>query len=202
MPLWLDPRPLVLGSRSSARRDMLAAVGIPVELAPADIDERGIEARAGTLTPGEAAVLLAREKARVAGAKLVGQVVVGADQTLALGGRRFSKARDRAAARETLRALSGKTHELHSAVAVSLDGRVVFSAVDVARMTVRSLSDRFIDAYLDEAGEGVRASVGVYQLEKLGVQLFEKIEGDHFTILGMPLFALLGFLRREGRLAS
>jgi septum formation protein len=181
---------------------MLAAVGIPVELAPADIDERGVEARAGTMGPGEAATLLAREKARVAGSRFTGRVVVGADQTLALGERRFSKARDRAGARETLRALSGKTHELHSAVAVSLDGRVVFSAIDVARMTMRSLSDRFIDAYLDEAGDGVRSSVGVYQLEKLGIQLFEKIEGDHFTILGMPLFALLGFLRREGRLAS
>jgi septum formation protein len=202
MPLWLDPHPLVLASRSTARRDMLAAVGIPVELAPADIDERGTEARAGTLGPGEAATLLAREKARVAGAKFSGRFVVGADQTLALGERRFSKAKDRAGARETLRALAGRTHELHSAVAVSSDGRVVFSAVDTARMTMRSLSERFIDAYLDEAGDGVRASVGVYQLEKLGIQLFEKIEGDHFTILGMPLFALLAFLRREGRLAS
>jgi septum formation protein len=202
MPLWLDPHPLVLGSRSSARRDMLAATGIPVELAPTDIDERGVEARAGAMGPSDAAILLAREKARVAGANFTGRFVIGADQTLALGDRRFSKAKDRASARETLRALSGKTHELHSAVAVSTDGRVVFSAVDTARMTMRSLSDRYIETYLDEAGDGVRSSVGVYHLEKLGIQLFEKIEGDHFTILGMPLFALLAFLRREGRLAS
>lgn len=202
MPLWLDPHPLVLGSRSSARRDMLAATGIPVELAPADIDERGVEARAGAMSPSDAAILLAREKARVAGANFTGRFVIGADQTLALGDRRFSKAKDRTSARETLRALSGKTHELHSAVAVSTDGRVVFSAVDTARMTMRSLSDRYIEAYLGEAGDGVRSSVGVYQLERLGIQLFEKIEGDHFTILGMPLFALLAFLRREGRLAS
>ena len=101
-----------------------------------------------------------------------------------------------------MRALAGKTHELHSAVAVSSDGRVVFSHVDTARLTMRSLSDRFIDAYLDAAGNDVFSTVGGYQLEKIGIQLFEKIDGDHFTILGMPLFALLAFLRREGKLAS
>lgn len=202
MALWLHPQPLVLASRSAARRDMLSAAGIPAQLAPADIDERAVEARAGGLGPGEAAILLAREKARAGGAKFAGRFVVGADQTLALGGRRFSKPKDRAAAREQLRALAGRTHELHSAVAVASDGRVVFSHVDTARLTMRSLSERFIDAYLDAAGDEVTTTVGGYQLEKLGIQLFEKIEGDHFTILGMPLFALLAFLRREGRLAS
>lgn len=202
MPLWLDPAPLVLASRSPARRAMLAAAGIPVELTIAEIDERSVEARAGPVSASEAAVLLAREKARVAAAKIGGRFVVGADQTLVLGERRFSKPADRAAAREQLRALSGRTHELHSAVAVARDGRVVFSHVDAARLTMRSLSEKFIDAYLDAMGEDVSASVGAYQLEKLGAHLFERVEGDHFTILGLPLLALLAFLRREGRLAQ
>src|SRR5436305_634004 len=107
MPLWLDPQPLLLASRSNARRDMLRAAGIPIELCPPDIDERAVEARAGTLAPGDAAGLLAREKARVAAATAPGRFVVGADQTLALGERRFSKPADQAAAREQLRALSG-----------------------------------------------------------------------------------------------
>jgi len=202
MPLWLDPAPLVLASRSSARRAMLAAAGIPVELTIADIDERAVEARAGALGASEAAVLLAREKARAVAAQIGGRFVVGADQTLVLGERRFSKPVDRAAAREQLRALSGRTHELHSAVAVARDGRVVFSHVDAARLTMRSLSEKFLDVYLDAMGPDASASVGAYQLEKLGVHLFERIEGDHFTILGLPLLALLAFLRREGRLAQ
>jgi septum formation protein len=202
MALWLDPQPLILASRSTARAAMLKATGIPIESAPADIDERAVEERAGALAPGEAANLLAREKARIIGGNYISRLVVGADQTLALSERRFSKPKDRAGAREQLRALSGRTHELHSAVAVSSDGRVVFSHVDTAKLTMRSLSERCIDAYLDAAGDSVTTTVGGYQLERLGIQLFEKIDGDHFTILGMPLFALLAFLRREGRLTS
>jgi septum formation protein len=181
---------------------MLTAAGIPVDTVPADVDERAVESRASPLTPAEAATLLAREKARVGGTNFTRRFIVGADQTLALGERRFSKPADRDAAREQLRALAGRTHELHSAVAVSRDGRVVFSHVDTARMTMRSLSDRFIEAYLDAGGSDVLASVGGYQLEKLGVHLFERIEGDHFTILGLPLVPLLTFLRREGSLAG
>jgi septum formation protein len=202
MTLWLAPQPLVLASRSGARRAMLTAAGIPIELAAADIDERAVEARAGALGPSEAAVLLAREKARVAGARFSGRFVVGADQTLALGTQRFSKPADADAAREQLRALAGRSHELHSAVAVSRDGRVVFSHADTARLTMRALSERFLDSYLQTAGADATASVGGYQLEKLGSHLFERIEGDYFTILGMPLFALLAFLRREGQLAT
>jgi septum formation protein len=201
MSLWLDPHPLVLASRSQARRAMLTAAGIPVETFPADIDERGVESRAGAMSPNEAATLLAREKARAAGAKYSGRFVVGADQTLALGNRRFSKPDDYDAASDQLHALAGRTHELHSAVAVARDGRVVFSHVDTARLTMRALSDRFIESYLEAVGGDVSLSVGGYQLEKLGVHLFERIEGDHFTILGMPLIPLLAFLRREGSLA-
>ncbi|HVX91864.1 MAG TPA: Maf family protein [Xanthobacteraceae bacterium] len=198
MSLWLAPHPLVLASKSFARRAMLEAAAIPLVLAPADIDERAIEARAAPGDAGDAAVLLAREKARVVAARIGNRFVVGADQTLTLNGKRFTKPTDRNAAREQLRALSGRTHELHSAVAVGRDGRVVFSHVDVARMTMRALSDRFIDRYLDAIGMEATQSVGAYQLEKEGVHLFERIEGDHFTILGLPLLALLGFLRREG----
>jgi septum formation protein len=202
MPLWQSADPLVLASKSAIRRAMLEAAGLPVVVAPADVDERAIEARAGLVGAGEVAALLAREKARVASARSGPRFVIGADQTLALGDQRFTKPTSRAAAREQLRALSGRTHELHSAVAVARDGRVLFCQVDVARLTMRTLSDRFLDAYLDQAGVAVTTSVGGYQLERLGVHLFERIEGDHFTILGMPLFALLGFLRREGWLAG
>lgn len=202
MALWQSADPLVLASKSAVRRTMLEAAGLPVVVAPADIDERAIEARAGRLGAGEVAALLAREKARVASGHGGPRFVVGADQTLALGERRFTKPADRAAARDQLRALSGRTHELHSAVAVARDGRLLFSHVDVARLTMRPLSDRFLEAYLDDAGAAVTTSVGGYQLERLGVHLFERIDGDHFTILGLPLFALLGFLRREGWLAG
>jgi nucleoside triphosphate pyrophosphatase len=200
--LWLADRPLVLASRSAVRRAMIEAAGISLEIAPADIDERAVERRAGAGTAADAASLLAREKSRAGCAGFKGRFVVGADQTLALGRQRFTKPVDRDTAREQLQTLAGKTHELHSAVAVARDGRVLFSHVDTARLTMRALSEQFVDAYLDAAGESVTASVGGYQLEGLGSHLFERIEGDYFTILGLPLFALLGFLRREGCLAG
>ncbi len=194
MSLWLAAEPLVLASKSAARRAIIEAAGIPLEIVAADIDERAIEARAGPHGASDAAVMLAREKARVGGARIKGRFVVGADQTLALGRARFTKPFDRDTAREQLHALSGRTHELHS--------RVVFSQVDSAKLTMRPLSERFLDAYLDAAGASVTTSVGGYQLEGLGCHLFEKVEGDHFTILGLPLFGLLAFLRREGCLAG
>jgi len=200
--LWLADQPLVLASRSAARRAMIEATGIPLEIAPADIDERAVERRAGAGTAADVASLLAREKSRAGCAGFKRRLVVGADQTLALGRARFTKPVDRETAREQLHALAGRTHELHSAIAVARDGRVLFSKVDTARLTMRSLSDPFLDAYLDTAGTSVMASVGGYQLEGLGSQLFERIEGDYFTILGLPLFALLGFLRKEGCLAG
>lgn len=202
MTLWQFADPLVLASKSAVRRAILEAAGLPVVVVPADIDERAVEGRAGIAGADEVAVLLAREKARVASARSGPRFVVGADQTLALGERRFTKPVDRATAREQLRALSGRTHELHSGVAVARDGRVLFSHVEIARLTMRPLSDRFLDTYLDAAGAAVTSSVGGYQLERLGIHLFERIEGDHFTILGLPLFPLLGFLRREGWLAG
>src|SRR5262245_913865 len=194
MSLWLAAQPLVLASRSAVRRALLEAAGVPLEIAPADIDERAVEGRAGAGTAADVASLLAREKARAGGARIKGRFVVGADQTLALGRARFTKPVDRDSAREQLKSLAGRTHELHSAVAVARDGRVIFGHVATAKLTMRTLSEEFIEAYLDTAGEAVMASVGGYQLEGLGSQLFERIEGDYFTILGLPLFALLGFL--------
>ena len=202
MALWLLAEPLVLASRSGARAALLAAAGIAVEVLPADIDERGIEAKAAAQDAGAAAGLLAREKARAVAALRPGRLVLGADQTLALGARRFSKPADRAAAEEQLRALRGKTHALHSALALMRDGEVLFEHADMARLTMRSFSDKFLTQYLDAAGDAVTASVGGYQLEKPGIQLFERVEGDYFTILGLPLLPLLDFLRREHCLAE
>lgn len=202
MSLWLAEHPLVLASKSQARKAVLEAAGIPIETRPADIDERGVEAAARPAGPGEAAALLAREKARAAAALNPGRIVLGADQTLALGTRRFSKPTDRAAARAQLQMLGGTTHTLHSGIAVCRDTEILFETVAVARLTMRPLSDAFLDAYLDAAGAAVTASVGAYQLEGLGAHLFDRIEGDHFTILGMPLLSLLRFLRRVGFLAA
>ena len=123
---------------------------------------------------------------------------IGADQTLSVGDRLFNKPSGRDQAAQQLRDLAGRTHELHSAIAVACDGATIFSHVSVAHMTMRELDDDAIDAYLDAAGEKVMTSVGAYQLEGLGVHLFELIEGDHFTILGLPLLPLLKFLRGEG----
>lgn len=196
--MWLAPEPLVLASRSAIRRAVLEAAGIPVEVAPADLDERATEARAGTAEPGAVAALLARSKAEAAAALRPGRIVLGADQTLALGQTRFSKPKDCAAARAQLLALRGQTHELHSAVAVVRDREVLYQGGDVARLTMRPFSEEFLERYLDAAGPAVTASVGGYQLERIGIHLFEKIDGDHFTILGMPLLPLLKFLRQAG----
>ena len=202
MPLWLADTPLVLASKSAVRRAVLEKAGIPLAIVPADIDERAIEARADAKLPAEVAVLLAREKARAVAAGLSGRLVLGADQTLGLGVRSFTKPADRPAARAQLLALRGRTHELHSALALVRDGALVFEHQAVARLTMRAFSERFLDAYLAAAGDAVTASVGCYQVEGIGIQLFDRIEGDYFTILGLPLLPLLKFLQDEGLLAK
>jgi septum formation protein len=202
MSLWQDDQPLVLASRSMSRRAMLEAAGIPIEVCIPDVDERAIEAAAGIRRPIDAAALLAREKASAVARLMPRRIVVGADQTLALEDRRFDKPRDRMSAREQLMALAGKTHYLHSAVAVTQNGHVLFDATDTASLTLRALSGSFLDRYLDAAGRTVLECVGAYQVEKIGIHLFDRIEGDHFTILGLPLLKLLGFLRRNGSLAG
>lgn len=197
MALWRAAEPLILASKSAVRRAVLEAAGIPLQVDAADIDERGIEQRSGLADPGEIAKLLSREKARAVSAKRPGRLVLGADQTLALGERRFSKAADRDAAREQLKALRGRTHALHSGVAALRDGVVLFEHVETARLTMRAFSDAFLESYLDAAGPAATASVGGYQLEGLGSQLMERVEGDHFTVLGMPLLPLLQWMRSE-----
>jgi septum formation protein len=197
MTLWRGKDQLILASQSRARQMLLTNAGIAFEAVPADIDERAVQQASGLTTPGEIAALLAREKARSVSSRQPGKYVIGADQTLALGDRLFSKPAGRAQAAEQLRALAGRAHELHSAIAVARDGKILFAEIAIARMTMRPLDEAGIDAYLDAAGEAVTSSVGAYQLEGLGVHLFERIEGDHFTILGLPLLPLLAFLRSE-----
>lgn len=199
--IWRGQQPLILASQSAARRALLGNAGIPYDAIPADIDERGIQQKSGLTAPGEIAALLAEQKAAFVSLRHPGRYVVGADQTLALGDQLFSKPSGRDQAAAQLRMLAGRTHELHSATAVTCDGATLFADVSVAHMTMRKLDDAAIEAYLDAAGDSVTSSVGAYQLEGLGVHLFELIEGDHFTILGLPLLPLFKFLRAENMIA-
>jgi septum formation protein len=202
MSLWRADHPLVLASKSAIRHAILRDAGVPVEVVPADVDERGIEQQARLHHAGEVAALLAREKAKAVAEDLPGRLVLGADQTLALGELRFSKPADRAAASAQLAQMRGRTHELHTAIALVRDDCTIFEHREVARLTMRNFSDEFLGAYLDAMGDAVLASVGAYQLEKTGIQLFDRIEGDHFVILGLPLLPLLQCLRRHGWLAA
>jgi len=201
MTLWRGKAPLILASQSRARQMLLANAGLAFEARSADIDERALQDTSGLSAPHEIALLLAREKARTVSEQHADRYVVGADQTLALGERLFTKPAGRTQAAAQLADLAGKSHELHSAVAVAYNGRIAFEGISIARMTMWPLSANQIAAYLDEAGETVTTSVGAYQLEGLGVHLFERIEGDHFTVLGLPLLQLLAFLKRERLLA-
>lgn len=201
MSIWLGKDPLILASQSRARQMLLSNAGIPFEAVPAGIDERAVQKDSGRTAPDEIAKLLACEKALWVSSRNPGRYVVGADQTLALGDRLFSKPTGRAAAAEQLRLLAGNSHELHSAFAVARDGKIMLADVAIAKMTMRDLGESEIEVYLDQAGEAVTSSVGAYQLEGLGVHLFERIEGDHFTILGLPLLPLLAYLRSARLLA-
>jgi septum formation protein len=196
MTIWRGNDPLILASKSPARRMLLANAGIAFEAVPADIDERALQEDSGLSAPGAIAARLAREKALWVSSRQKGRLVVGADQT-----RLFSKPAGRAQAAAQLVALAGHTHELHSAFAVAQDGNILFAEVAMARMTMRAMAEDEIATYLDHAGEAVTFSVGAYQLEGLGVHLFERIEGDHFTILGLPLLPLFAFLRSQRLLA-
>jgi len=201
MALWRGKTPLILASQSSARKMLLANAGLEFDSVTADIDERSIQAASKLSDPREIGLLLAREKAKAVSALHPGSYVIGADQTLALGTRLFNKPAGRAQALAQLRDLAGNSHELNSAVAVAKHGKIVFEDVSVARMTMRRMGEAELSAYLDAAGEAVTRSVGAYQLEGLGIHLFERIEGDHFTILGLPLLPLLAFLRSEQLIA-
>ena len=195
MALWLAPQPLVLASRSDIRGKILAAAGLRFEIRPSVVDERAIETQSGTSDAAGVARHLAHSKASAVAASLPGRLVLGADQTLARGAKRFTKPADRNAASEQLRDLRGRTHELHSALALVRDGGLLFSCVDTARLTMRNFSDHYLENYLDMASDAALKSVGGYQLEGIGIHLFERVEGDYFTILGLPLMPLLAYLR-------
>jgi len=202
MALWLAEQPLVLASRSNVRGKILAAAGLPFEIRPADIDERRVEKESSMTDAAAVARHLAHAKAAAVAARMPGRLVLGADQTLARGNHRFSKPADRASAAEQLRALRGRTHELHSALALVRGGEALFAHVSTARLTMRDFSDEFLEDYLDMIGDTALASVGGYQLEGIGIHLFERVEGDYFTILGLPLLPLLAHLRERKLLAG
>jgi septum formation protein len=202
--LWLAKAPLVLASKSTARQVLLKAAAIPFEVIAADIDERAVEAplRAKAAPATAIAAHLARAKALDISGRVASRLVIGADQVLALGDEIFAKPGSQGAARAQLAKLSGRTHALQSAVCVARDGTVLFEAISTANMTCRVLSPDFIDSYIAAAVDAVLTSVGAYQVEGLGVHLFDKIDGDQATILGLPLLPLLAFLREEGSLAA
>ena len=196
-PVWRGPAPLILASRSRSRRALLSAVGLDVEAVAADIDERALEDRrlaAGASLEG-LATELARAKALAVSALRPDAYCLGADQTLTLDGRIFHKSRDLDEGRRTLAALSGKTHRLTSAFCVARAGHPLVVHRDHADLRMRALAPDEISRYLERAGPGVLASVGVYQGEGLGIHLFEHIEGDHSVVLGLPMLSLLAWMR-------
>lgn len=194
------PETVVLASASPFRRKMLEDAGVAVETARPGIDERAVEAavEGSGITPEELAAILAEAKALDVSERMPGRLVVGADQTLSLGDEVLHKARDMEEARRRLLALSGRTHQLNSAAVLARDGQVLWRHVGVARLTMRPLDPAFVGRHLSQVGDKVLGSVGAYQIEGEGIQLFERIEGDHFTIVGLPLLPLLAKLRELG----
>lgn len=194
------PAALVLASASAARAAMLRAAGVPIEIDAARIDEVEIKRSLEAEAAGSAAIAetLAELKAIAVSRRHPGALVLGADQVLDCDGERFDKPADFAAARAQLLKLGGRRHELFSAAVVARGGERLWHVTDRARLTMRPLSDGFIDGYLGRVGAAALQSVGAYQLEGLGAQLFQRVEGDYFTILGLPLLPLLDFLRGHG----
>ena len=192
--------PLILASQSPFRRMLMENAGLAFSAEAAAIDERAVEAALSerTPTPPEGAAALAVEKARDVAGRNPGTLVIGSDQTLSLEGRVFHKPADMAEAKSHLLSMSGRTHELNCGVALVRDGETLWNHVSIARLTMRPLSEDFVDRHLARVGMRVLASVGAYQLEGEGVQLFERIDGDYFTILGLPLLPLLAKLRNLG----
>jgi nucleoside triphosphate pyrophosphatase len=204
LSLWRSPLPLLLASASATRRALLEGAGLPVETEASGVDERALEAAvlaqeaASTEMAPFLARALAHAKATAVSRRRRGRLVVGADQTLACDGELFHKPVDAAEAAAHLARLAGRTHVLHSAVSVARDGEILRDFVRSARMTMRPLSRDRIARYLALAGEGATGSVGAYRVEGPGIHLFDSIEGDHATILGLPLLPLLAVLRELG----
>lgn len=192
---------IVLASQSGSRRAMLSAAGIPFTAQPAQVDERALEATLGDALPADVALALAEAKAQDVSRGTSGAVVLGSDSLVSCAGRRFDKPASREDAVAHLRLFSGKVMELHSAAALVRDGELLWAESAVAQLHVAPLTDAFIESYLDEEWPEVGGCVGVFRIEGRGVQLFERIEGDYFTILGMPLLKVQAALRQLGVLA-
>jgi len=195
--LWLGADPLILASGSAARAQLLASIAIPFVVVKPQVDEREVEAPlvAAKARPQDIAQGLADAKALDVSANLPGRFVLGSDQVLEIEGELLHKPEGREGAKAHLQRLSHKTHLLHSAATLARDGKVVAQAYDVARLTMRELTERFIETYLNAAGDAVLGSVGAYQIEGLGQHLFAQVEGNPATIMGLPLFALLNEMR-------
>jgi septum formation protein len=194
-------KPLILASSSRIRARLLEAAGLAFIVEPPGLDEGTMRQALGgekALKPDDVAEILARAKAEAVSDLAQDAFVIGADQVLAIGDAILGKPDTMEAARSQLLDLRGKTHRLHTAVALARNGDTVWALTEVATLTIRALSPEFIGRYLAAAGEEVLSSVGAYQVEGLGIQLFDKIDGDYFSILGLPLLPLLDALRREG----
>jgi septum formation protein len=198
--LWKLEEPLLLASSSATRLNLLRSASIPVETKAPAVDERAVEEelRGRDLGPEEIALELATAKGLQVSGENPGRLVLAADQTLALGREQFHKPRSAQDARTQLQNLSGKMHALHSAIVCFHNGERIFAHVESARLEMRQLGPAFLDEYVAQAGDSVMSSVGGYQLEGLGIHLFERIEGDQSTILGLPLLPLLAFFRKAG----
>lgn len=189
---------LILASSSPFRRMLMENAGLQFESRPAAIDERRIEAELVGHGPADVARVLAREKALFVSAEAPEALVIGSDQTMSLGDRVYHKPSSLDEARENLLSLSGQTHRLNSGIAIAKAGKIIWEHVSHADLTVRTLGDEFISKYLERVGDKVFGSVGAYQLEGEGIQLFSRIDGDYFTILGLPMLPLLDKLRELG----
>ena len=193
---------IVLASQSASRKTMLEAAGVWFEARPAHLDERALEESLGDAPPREIALALAEAKALAVSHEMAGRIVLGSDSLVVVDGRRFDKPDSREDAARHLRFFSGKVMELVSAAALACNGAVTWRHADSALLHVRELSDSFIDAYLDAEWPAVAGCVGVFRIEAMGVQLFERIEGDQFTVLGMPLLPVLAALRVSEELVT
>ena len=197
--------PLILASTSKTRTRILESAGLSFIAEAPGLDEASMrEAIAGerTLDPHDVAEVLGRAKAEAVSDLARDAYVIGGDQVLAFENQILGKAESMEAARKHLLDLNGKVHQLHTSVTVATNGETIWAYTDVATLTMRQLTPEFIGHYLAAAGEGVLGSVGAYEIESLGIQLFDKIEGDFFSILGLPLLPLLDALRREGVIES
>ncbi|MEZ5855650.1 MAG: Maf family protein [Hyphomicrobiaceae bacterium] len=197
---------IILASGSASRRSLLAGAGLTFDVVPSTVDEpavrRAMEQDGRAIAPAEVAMALAEAKALDVSAAHGDGLVIGGDQVLALGDRLFEKPGDLVAARRQLQDLKGRQHALVSAVVIAEGGQILWGHADTANMTVRAFSEDFLNWYVETAGPVVCQSVGAYQLEGIGAQLFERVEGDYFTVLGLPLMPLLGELRRRGVLCQ